>query len=301
MIADWDKNCVFLTAMLATRHPDLFTNLRETLDAHDIEVRLLDNVRDIWARDYAPLQVDLDRLVKFRYDPDYLRDQPDLRTGEELVQSFEDLGSCSRSPIVLDGGNVIGSRTKAIVTEKIYRENPDWPRPKLRDKLQQLLQVDQIIVIPKEPYEPFGHADAMVRFIDEDRVLVNDYAPIDLGFGERLNTVLRRHELSIETVPYAPEERVNGGIPSAVGCYINFLHTQHVVIVPVFGIDQDGIALGKLKASLSGVPVIPLDCTHLARGGGVLNCVGATYHTGMRSKAEGDGCSDENKVRQHQS
>jgi agmatine deiminase len=207
MIADWDKNCVFLAAMLKARHPVLFSHLRQTLAAHRIEVRLLDKVQDFWARDYCPVQVCPSSLVKFRYDPDYLRDEPALKTGDEVIESFRRLGRCSRSPIILDGGNVVGSRTKAIVTEKIYKENPSWSRAELRDKLQYLLQVDQLIVIPKEPYEPFGHADALVRFIDEDRVLVNDHAQIDPGFGERLNQVLRRHKLCIETIPYLPEKR----------------------------------------------------------------------------------------------
>ncbi len=279
MIADWDKNCVFLAAMLKTRHPELFTNLRETLADHKIEVRLLDNVRDIWTRDYAPLQIASDSLVKFRYDPDYLRNESDLRTGEEVVQSFGDLGSCSRSPIVLDGGNVVGSRTKAIVTDKIYTENLSWSRPDLREALQKLLQVKQLIVIPKEPYDPIGHADAMVRFIDEDWVLVNDYTQTDPAFGERLNAVLDAYNLSIKTIPYAPEEFVNAGIPSAVGCFVNFLHFQNVVIVPVFEIDQDRTAIEKLKEVFAPVPVIPLPSTGLAREGGVLNCVGATYRT----------------------
>lgn len=283
MIADWHKNCVYLAAMLAARNLELFSRLRQTLEAHRIEVRLLDKVQGYWARDYCPVHVSPGRLVKFRYDPDYLRDGPALRTGDEVINSFRGLGRCYRSPIILDGGNVVGSRTKAIVTEKIYKENPSWGRAELRDKLQQLLQVDQLIVIPKEPYERFGHVDAMVRFIDEDRVLVNDYGQLDPGFGKWLNQVLRRHELSIETVPYVPEKRSNAGIPSAVGCFLNFLHTEKVVVAPVYGIGRDKIALRKLKTAFSGVPVIPFHCRDLAREGGVLNCIGATYCTSART------------------
>ncbi len=50
MIADWEINGVYLADMLKVRHPDLFAQLHSTLSSHGIEVRLLENVRDIWAK-----------------------------------------------------------------------------------------------------------------------------------------------------------------------------------------------------------------------------------------------------------
>ena len=55
------------------------------------------------------------------------------------MKSFRGLGRCRRSSIVLDGGNIVASRTKAIVTDKIYKENRGWSRAELRDKLQELV------------------------------------------------------------------------------------------------------------------------------------------------------------------
>jgi agmatine deiminase len=277
MIPDWQVNCVFLAAMLKDRHPSVFTHLRQILLSHGIEVHLLEAVRDIWARDYCPIQVASGKLVKFRYDPDYLKEDPDRKTGDGIVKSFRNLGRCRRSAIILDGGNIVSSRTKAILTEKIYKENPGWSRSDLRAKLRMLLHVDELIVVPKEPYDPIGHTDAMVRFIDEQSVLVNDYAQVDPGFGERLLKVLRRHLLAIETLPYFHEKRSMAGIPSAVGCYTNFLQTETVLVAPVYGMKNDHVALRKLETVFPGLPIVPLDCTELAREGGVLNCISATY------------------------
>jgi agmatine deiminase len=277
MIADWEVNGVFLADMLKVRHLDLFTQLHSVLTSHGVEVRLLDNVRDVWTRDYSPIQVGPRKFVKFRYAPDYLRCDPLLRTGDEVVKAYQSLGNCRHSAIVLDGGNVVAARSRAILTEKIYRENPDWRRADLREELQRLLQVEQLIVIPKEPYERFGHADAMVRFIDEETVLVNDYAKVDPAFGDRLVKVLRRHGLAIEFIPYFHERRFKDGIPSAVGCFTNFLRTEKVVVAPIYGHKLDAAALKKLEVVFPGISVVPLDCTNLAREGGVLNCISATY------------------------
>lgn len=277
MIPDWEHNCVYLADLLRDRHPSVFNGLQDILSSHGIQVRILSKVRDVWARDYCSVQVLPKTFVKFRYDPDYLRDDPELRTGDEVLDSLRDLGWCSRSSITLDGGNVVGSKTKAVVTDKIYRENPGWFRPNLEVKLQKLLHIDRLIVVPREPFDPIGHSDAMVRFIDEQTVLVNDYSQVDPAFGERLYQVLRRHRLKIEQIPYYHEKKTVAGIPSAVGNFANFLRTEKVLVVPIYGSEHDEPALRKLEFVFPGLPIVPLNCTDLAREGGCLNCVTASY------------------------
>ena len=139
------------------------------------------------------------------------------------------------------------------------------------------MQVDQLIVIPKEPLDPIGHSDAVVRFIDEQSVLVNDYSKVDPDYGERLFKVLRRHKVAIEIIPYYPEKQSRGGIPSAVGNFTNFLMTEKVLVAPVYGTDHDRHRFRKLESVFPGLPIVPLDCTDLAREGGVLNCISASY------------------------
>lgn len=283
MIPDCEHNCVFLATMLKVRHFGLFTKLEKILTDYRIKIRLLENVRDFWVRDYAPIQVSARKLVKFRYEPDYLRDEPELKTGNEVVRAFRGLGECRSSDIILDGGNVVASRNKAIVTDKIYKENPGWSRSDLRNRLRKLLQIDEIIVIPKEPFDRFGHSDSVVRFLSEEKVLVNDYSGSDPAFGERLLKVLRRSNLAMEFLPYSPEKRSRSGIPSAVGCYTNFLRTEKILVAPIFGTKRDDIALRKLEAVFPGLPIIPLDCTDLAQEGGIANCIAATYHISQKT------------------
>ncbi len=283
MIPDWEHNCVFLADKLKDRHPSVFTRIQQILINHGIEVRLLANVRDVWTRDYSPVQVGQKFLVKFRYDPDYLRDEPRLRTGNGIVNSFGDIGRCRRSQIILDGGNIVASRTRVILTDKIYKENPGLNRSDLRDEIKKLLRVERLILIPREPYDPIGHADSMVRFLDEDTVLVNDYAEVDPPFGGRLVKALRSQGLATEPVPYFHERRSTGGIPSAVGCYANFLRTEKVVIVPAFGSQHDHVSLERLRNLMPKVPVVSLDATSLAREGGVFNCISSSYRRVPRS------------------
>jgi agmatine deiminase len=277
MIPEWDGNCVFLASMLEGRHPAVFHGVREALTSHGIKVLLLGNVRDIWAVDYCPVQVAERQLVKFRYSPDYLHGHEELITGDEILEPFRGLACCFSSPIVLDGGNIVASRKMAILTDKIYKENRGWERPTLREAIRELLQVDQVIVIPHEPYDPVGHADGQLRFINENTVLINDYSRTEPLFGEGLLRRICRYGLEVELLPYFQEDRSTNGMPSAVGCYCNFIYTGKVIVAPVFGALDDEVVLKRLEAVFRNVPIVPVHCTSLAREGGVLRCIAATY------------------------
>jgi agmatine deiminase len=279
VIADWEATGVFFADTLQVRHPDLFALVQSTLGSHGVEVRVLHHVRDIWARDFCPIQVRPGQLVQFRYEPDYLAEHAELRTDRAVARQFAEVGEIQHSDINLDGGNVVASRSKAIITDKVYRENSDWNRAELREKLRKILQVEQLVVIPKEPYDPIGHTDAMVRFIDENTVWLNDYSKVAPTFGDRLAETLHRHGLKITLAPYFLERQSTNGIPSAVGCFTNFLRTEKVVLVPAYGRKQDRIARERLHALIPDVPIVSVDCTNLARQGGVLNCVCASYRS----------------------
>ena len=91
MIPDWKHNCVYLADLLKDRHPSVFNRLQDILQSHGIEIRVLTNVKDIWARDYCPVQVLPKTTVKFRYEPDYLKDDPELKTGDEVLESLREI------------------------------------------------------------------------------------------------------------------------------------------------------------------------------------------------------------------
>jgi agmatine deiminase len=273
MIPDWETNCVFLAATLEARHPGVFKGLQQALVSHGVEVRLLQNTKDIWVRDFAPIQVTDRTFVKFRYEPDYLRgDHEQWKTGDEVLDSLRQLGTFRHSDIVLDGGNVVVSREKVILTDKVYKENPHVSREQLRRQLQELFQVDQLIVIPKQAYDPIGHSDGVVRFLNEDSVVMNDYTHFDPAYGETVQKVLKRFRLQIELLPHFEERKTVEGIPSAVGNYVNLLYTEKVLVAPQYGADPDEEAVKTLERLLPNRKIVPLECTGLAREGGAFNC-----------------------------
>ena len=238
-----------------------------------IPLRIIRGTKDIWCRDYMPVQVAPGRYVKFCYSPDYLVGYEDTITNLDEIVRIPEIVSCQHSEVVLDGGNVVRWGHRAVVTDKILRENPGLKKDHLLGTLRDQLRVDEIIVIPQETGDKIGHADGMVRFLDAETVFVNDYCKIDPSFGLGLLRVLGQAGLNWIDLPYYPEDQETDEIPSAVGCYANFLMVRGLIVLPTFGIPEDDAAKQVLVERAQHHAIESIDCSNLAQEGGVLNCV----------------------------
>lgn len=282
MIPDWDTNHLFLSDRLENDEPALFANLRSALTG--VRIDIIPGTKDIWCRDYMPIQVDDATFCQFVYAPDYLRGSEHLITPPRRLAFMDDY---RQEPIVLDGGNVVASRTKVILTDKVFKENPTIERLRIRQRLDEIFQAE-CIFIPKEPYDVIGHADGVVRFISENRVLVNDYSTVDPGYGARLRSLFVKKGLEVETLPMFEEEGAGrNGVPSAVGVYINFLRVGDVVVIPAYNRPEDQLALKKIQQVLPNAAVSQVPSRSLAEKGGVLNCVSWTINQAINVSGEG--------------
>jgi agmatine deiminase len=276
MIPDWETNTVFLSNLLPARYRDACEGLLVVLRDHGVEVKFLETTRDVWIRDYAPIQVSHRRFVKFRYSPDYLEGYASLMTGDAICEGLSHLGSIRKSNLVVDGGNVVAAKSKVVSTDKIYRENRDRRRTEVKNDFLQALSKPDWIIIPVEPMDPIGHSDGLVRFVDEGRVVVNDFSRIDSAFGRRLERALVRHGLEIHRLPYCPNCKHRGQIPSATGNYVNYLRVGNLVVLPAYGYPEDEMAVRVLREMLPKATVVPVPCSEIAQNGGCWNCVSWT-------------------------
>ena len=176
----------------------------------------------------------------------------------------------TKSDIILDGGNVTKTTDKVIVCDKIFLENPSCSRKELLNKLRTLFEVDKLFLVPQQPKDFSGHSDGMVRFIDSNTVIVNDYSKEDEDFQRAFKIALHNAELDYIEIPYNPYSFKSS---EANGDYINFLQVKNTVVVPVFGIKEDDIAVRKLEEIFKGKKIETINSNEVAKNGGVLNCI----------------------------
>jgi hypothetical protein len=143
MITDSQTNTLYLADCLPTKHPKFFADFEAVLKKCGIAFQLLPDTKDIWAVDYMPVQVSLDKFVQFVYNPDYLQSQKWIKTISDVESICNSIKlNRIKSDIVLDGGNVTKTTDKVIMCDKIFIENPHYSRRQLADKLRELFEVD---------------------------------------------------------------------------------------------------------------------------------------------------------------
>lgn len=274
MILDRDCNVVFTADSLEPRFPEIHRALGAILGEHGVPLRTIPGTLDVWCRDYMPVQTAEGRFVQFRYEPDYLTGKHRrLRADGEIGSNTPWLRECSRSRIVLDGGNVVAWNDRAIFADKIFRENPGLNEEAVVEALKTELALSVLIVVPREPYDPIGHSDWMACWLNERTVLINGYATVGERFRRRVRACFDRREMDVIELPYEPRPGGSRGIPTAAGNWMNFLQIRDVVIVPTFGLRGDRPALDVLKAVHPGHTIESVDCRALALEGGLLHCV----------------------------
>jgi agmatine deiminase len=276
MTPDWAANQVYVSDLLAKRHPKVRQGLEILLNQAGMSLGVVKKTRDIWIRDYAPIQMKEDYYFQFTYAPDYLKGCESSITPPEACR-LKTMTNYRKVDLVLDGGNVVAAEKRVILTDKIYKENPGRTASQIVDLLEEVLKAE-VVVIPKEPYDKIGHADGVVRFLSEDRVVCNDYSAAEPKYGEKLRKMLEKAGLSVEYLPYRPRRaKTANHVGSAVGCWVNYLRLGNLVVVPAYNEPEDETALQRMKLLLPGARLHQLPCGPLAEEGGVLNCV--TYTT----------------------
>lgn len=234
-----------------------------------VEYRLLDGTHDIWLRDFMPVQIRDGSFVSFRYEPSYLENEPELRSNFKNDLSLQFPFSVVYSDINLDGGNVVfsPSKEKAIISDRILTENPNYTQAELIEIMEQQLKA-QVILIPslKKKTDMTGHADGMVRFVDENTVIGN-CVPSKNGLEQRIKSALQKYGIGVIDFPYFSSSN-----DSAVGCYLNFLETERHIFLPVFDNAMDDKAIAAAEEIFSK-KIVPVNINEIAKEGGVLNCI----------------------------
>ena len=256
---------IIISNLLIKNHTKIADTLRSILNKYDIKCEILET-KDIWMRDFMPFLLDDGHLVSYDYDPDYLKDDrySHLRTKVQPLKEHINL--------VLDGGNFVRIGGKAIMTDKIFIENPSKTKSEIIEIIKQKCALNELIIIPRQPYDMLGHSDGMVRWIDENSVLVNDFSNESKSFNDRLIRSLKKYSLNIKFMKYGE------GFFSKTrdwGAYLNFIKIKDILIVPIYGVNDDYVAIEQIKKFYSGCKVETINLSEIIELGGALHCITA--------------------------
>jgi agmatine/peptidylarginine deiminase len=279
MITDKETNTIYFSEKLKDQFPEIAIQIYSTIGLFGAKCRFLSGTKDIWARDYMPVQINEHKLIQYTFYPDYLLEFENIKSDPESICTDLNLTTV-RSDIILDGGNVVKSDNCVIMTDKIVLENKyKYTKEQLLQKLKDMFEVEKIVLIPWDRGERYGHADGMVRFIDNETVLLQGYYKtrkdlFEVGFIENLLGTLKENHLKYEFLNIDYPEKIN-----AKFAYLNYLQTKDFILLPSLGIDQDDEALEQeIKKYFPGYMdrIRKIKMNSIINRGGALNCISWT-------------------------
>lgn len=275
MIADEHTNTIYFSELIETdsRYSIAFKRISNVLNSFGIQFKLLPKTKDIWARDFMPIQVSDNKFIEYRYDPDYLQGS---RKGNRDLKTYPDIvcdkinRKTEKSDIILDGGNVVKSSNCLILTDKILKENRlSYSKPVLMKLLSDAFEVEKIIFIPWDyKNDIYGHSDGMLRFVNDKTVLISHFYRYDL----KLISILKKNGLTCDIMTFKSQKPDKRN-----WAYINFLQTKDIILLPKFNIPEDNDSLSQIKKNYQAYSkrnrIAQVDMTEIVKGNGALNCI----------------------------
>ncbi|MBE6312279.1 MAG: agmatine deiminase family protein [Bacteroidales bacterium] len=271
-LKSFKEQTVYMSEMLMTKFPDACNRLIGILEKHSVKYAFLKGTNDIWCRDYMPIQTESGKFIQFQYNPSYLKGNKDWEESRSDVEKVCRMNNihAQRSDINLDGGNVLICEGRAILSDRIFSENPEKTRQELIDELSKLLECEIIIIkaLNSKDEDFTGHADGMVRFVNKNTILgnrlVDDYKYIQ----DDRRKIIEKYNLKYIDVPFFTT--VNRD--SAIGIYLNYLEVNDLIVVPVFGRDEDKQAVDIIQKAFPNKVIETINYDEVALEGGLLNC-----------------------------
>ena len=274
MITDNLTNAVYFSDLLPKKCPTLNQHIAQVLEANGIPFAYLSETKDIWCRDFMPIQIAEDRFVSYKYTPNYLQDKTGLRlqtNPEAVLQASQNnlthvLQDVVTIDLVLDGGNVVKCGNTIVMTEKIFAENRDKSINEVDRILKDAFQCD-MVYLPWDRKETFGHSDGIVHYAGDDRILLTNYDDISPYYYNRFRKALEKH---FDVIPLKYEAKKQHARSWA---YINFLQVEKLILVPQLGLEEDEQALEQIGNALPDCKVVGIPSLEAVRRGGALNCI----------------------------
>lgn len=270
------EQVVYMSELLQEKYPDTCGRLIQILKSHNIKYDFLKGTNDIWCRDYMPIQTEKGKLIQFKYDPSYLRGNKEWEESRSDVRKVCEANGLKPefSDLNIDGGNVLICDGRAILTDRIYSENPEIDEDTIKKELARLLECEVIIIPAYKSKEDdlTGHADGMVRFVDRNTIignkLDNEYQYIKNG----IQKAIEQFGLKYISMPFFIDKKDPQHPYSAIGVYVNYLEVNNLIVMPIFGREEDNQAIEVMKQAFPDRIIETIDYNDVALEGGLLNC-----------------------------
>lgn len=270
------------------------SHFKTTQNIHFVEVAS----NDTWARDHGGITVlSNNKPVIQDYIFNGWGNKFDARLDNQITQKLFDKGvfkNCNLETFdfVLEGGSIESDGNGTILTtsecllEK--NRNPQHSKAEIETKLQQNFGAKKVLWLDHgflAGDDTDSHIDTLARYCDSNTIAyVACHNPDDEHFE-----ALRQMKMQLQSftnINGKPYRLIELPMPDACfdsegnrlpATYANFTIVNGAVLVPVYGLPQDELALKILAGCFPNRQIIPVNCRVLIEQHGSLHCVTMNY------------------------
>ena len=277
MIKDIDTNIVYLADKLKIKYPDFFHRFTHLLNIMDIKWNLIPHTKDIWVRDFMPIQTANGEFLQYNYKPDYLQDNQSIRLQSDPSYICESMQlNCKKTDIIIDGGNITICDNRIVMTDKVFADNHKEKNDTSFKKLLENFLGHEIIIIPWHCINPddeyadiFGHSDGFIHWCGDNRVLMSNHRDFDAEEAKRIREIMESFSYQVTEMLFD----VKNPMTDWNWAYINYLQVGQKIIMPSFGIPEDRQALSYVEKANPNCEVRQIRMKDIAAYGGALHCI----------------------------
>ena len=193
----------------------------------------------------------------------------------------------NRLNFVLEGGSIESDGEGTLLTTSECLLSPNRNGQLTQDEIE--LYLIETLGVKKVLWLDYGylrgddtdsHIDTLARLAPENKILyVKCEDADDEHYGslrameKQLSTFTNAHGQPFELVPLPMCEAIYDGEDRLPATYANFLFINDAVLVPVYGVESDQMAIDLFKKTFPTLEVIPINCLPLIKQHGSLHCV----------------------------
>lgn len=248
---------------------------------------------DTWARDHGAITVERDgRPVLLDFGFNGWGGKFDAARDDAVTASLAAggvFGDTRREPVdfVMEGGaletdglGTLLATRHSVVTDT---RNPDMDSDAVEALLSEQLGITRFLWLEHGALsgdDTDGHIDTLVRFADPGTLLYTTCEPDDADYpalaamAEELTQLRQADGSAYQLIPLPPpgaHTDIDGRRLPAT--YANFLIVNQAVLLPVYGVPNDQLAIGVLADAFPGRDIVPVDCRAIIAQNGSLHCL----------------------------
>lgn len=256
------------------------------------------NSNDCWARDHGAISLYVDGNLelqnfhfngwgnKFAHDLDNK-----ISTNMAKLNGFGQT-KLNEHELILEGGSIETDGQGTLLTTKTcllnQNRNPQLNQAQIEERLKTKFGFKRILWLEHghlEGDDTDAHIDTLARFITPNHIIYCQGKPKDSHYA---NLKAMEDELkAFKQTNGAPYSLTPLPLPSAIynaqgqrlpATYANFLFINNRLLVPIYGVKEDQLALEQFRQALPNYPIEPINCREAIEQFGSLHCLTMQVH-----------------------